>query len=221
MNDFLFSRRLWMLAGLAAFAVVAIVLYQSRSTAIGHDDMQKLIARMDAMEAKIDTQQQMAHAQSDPFAGGPSSGGADRQPIAGAAAQPAAPPTMPSAAQVQHDEAKMRHELDAQFAAQGRAPPNDSAPQQVTAAFNSDAVLGGLSVPESRNVQCRAGMCLIRASFAPGADESDWMARMMLELGQTLPGYRALSVPQPNGGLEVRIYAARPANAGGASGGVP
>lgn len=207
-----FAGRHWILilSGMAVLGAL-VVFYYSRTTAKGSDDMQKLMARLDAMDAKIDAQ--AGRSPSDPWSGGVPPG-AFRGAGARTGGQASQPPALPTMEQMQQDQARMRRELDAQFTAQGPAPVPDSAPQQVTAAFNSDAVMAAINAPQSKDVHCRAGMCLIQARFAPGAEGSDWSSRMLLEVGAGLPDYRMVSVPQPDGGYELRIYASRPGQSG-------
>lgn len=212
MRESFSSGRQWILilAGIAVLGALVVVFYQSRSQGIGSDDMQKLMNRLDAMDAKIQEQQQSGGPTMDPWGRGAATGG-----FRGAGPRLGSqPPAVPTVEQTQQDQARMRRELDALFAAQGPAPASDSVPQQVTAAFNSDGVLGAIDTPQSRAVQCRAGMCLIQGRFAPGAEGSDWATRMMLEVGAGLPDYRIVSVPQPDGGYELRIYASRPGQPG-------
>lgn len=207
MGDFPLARNLPALALLAVIALLLVSMYQSQNAGVGRDDLQKLMARMDALDAKFERQGQASGLQLDRD-GVASPLGTTRQPSS-FATLPSGPHAPLTAQQSQQDQARIRQELESLFATQGPAPRSDSAPQQVTAALNSDGVIAALDLPKSQNVKCRADMCLIQGRFALGADASDWATRVMLELGATLPSYRTVNVPQPDGGYELRVYATR------------
>ena len=66
-----------------------------------------------------------------------------------------------------------------------------------------------MDIPQSQNVNCRAGTCLIRATFKKGQDSSDWATRVMLELGAALSSYTTAYTLQPDGSHELNLYAVR------------
>lgn len=199
-----FDRPLRMAAFIVLLGVMATLFQLWRELEAGREDMRKLMARIDAIEAG-----RLAipgHA-----------GGLDID--AGTAVVPGQPgpasavareaSASSSAAQSDKDELARRRELDARFAGQAPSRANDATPQQVIATFNSDALLGAMDVPSHQDVICRSEMCLIEASFPPGADGSDWATRLMLELGGVLPSYSTVNVPTPDGGFSLRVYAIR------------
>jgi hypothetical protein len=172
--------------------------------------MKELALRMDAIEARLGREGQATAGQPGRIGGQPWPGAAGAPKALPGVAPTTAPPPALTPALARQGQDKLLRTLDASFVADGPAPASDPVPQQVIAAFNSDNILGAIDVPESKDIHCRARMCLIKARFPRGADESDWATRVMLELGSALPGYSMVSIPQPSGGLEVRIYAGRP-----------
>jgi hypothetical protein len=143
--------------------------------------------------------------------------GAGASRSARAAPLPEAAAPMPTPAQhlaeMQAAEHRMQAALDATFAGSTRAAPDDRAAQQVDAAFAAGEVLHASALPRSKEVECRATLCLIRAQFDAGQDSADWVDRLLLEMGAALPGATVVPLPQPDGSVEVRIYASRPGDA--------
>jgi hypothetical protein len=174
---------------------------------LSNDGLRQLSERMNAMESRLDSQQQMMQRAIESInrrATADSSSGVARggSPV---------PPLSPVARdrQMQLETSQSRKYLDQHFDSLTPAPPNDQAPQRVNDAFLNKDVLQAPELPMSENVDCRSTMCLIRARFAANQDGSDWTNRLLLELGDTLPSTSVESVPVPGGGVEVRIYATR------------
>lgn len=208
MNEPSATRYFWIWALLAIVGAYCVLAYLLPGRGSGDEDLRKMLTRLDALEARLEAQQKMiGEGDGRQHAGTVSTG-------TGQGLSFEAPGSLPAEVlnpeRAQRAQEKIRSSAEAHFRSQSPAPVSDQVPQQITAAFNSDNVLGAIDIPESKHIHCRARTCLIRARFPPGADDADWATRMMLELGPTLPGYRAFSVPQPDGGLELRIYASRP-----------
>ena len=191
------------LAGVALLALLAVAVHASRQHDSDSAALRQLADRVATLEA--------ARAAPSPRPSTPST--RPYPPVRLARAAPALAPVPRDPALELAEQAQRGRELDAQFAAQPAAPRIDPVPQQVLAAFASDGVLGAIAVPRTRNVACRAQACLIQGTFAAGDDAVDWTTRLMLEIGETLPDYRTVDVSLPDGGHEIRIYAARPGRA--------
>jgi len=193
-------------AATAILLSLASLALQWRATRAPAVDVQPLLARLDAIDARLATQP----------AGYPAQDFGASAPVqmrmgmpAGAQAEPMQGGAAASAEAGMRQRRQEQQWLEAEFAAQPAAPRNDAMPQQVMGAFASDATLGALDVPRAPDVQCRADACRIEAHFAAGEDSADWTTRLMLELGTALPSYRTVNVPQPDGGYALRVYAAR------------
>jgi len=120
MRESFSSGRQWILilAGIAVLGALVVVFYQSRSQGIGSDDMQKLMNRLDAMDAKIQEQQQSGGPTMDPWGRGAATGG-----FRGAGPRLGSqPPAVPTVEQTQQDQARMRRELDALSRHRARLP---------------------------------------------------------------------------------------------------
>lgn len=196
------SDRAFRIVVLAALAGIGVVLHQTRGCADDNEAMRELAARIEAMEAVAaapgyDTR--FLSRSVPTIAAGSVRAGAPQPGAMG-------PVGSQLAEKLEEDR---RRELRKVFAAQGVAPAADGVPQQVIAAFGSDGVVQAVDIPQSQDVKCKADMCLIRATFKPGTDSSDWATRVMLELGEELPSYSTGYARQPDGGYEINLYAAR------------
>lgn len=188
---------------LLALLGVGLMLHQSRGDVAGPEATRQLLDRMEHLErrmAEFGTSSPSAM----PFGvAAPASPGSPRFADSPGGTRPLA-----SEQAEKYDEQK-RRDLQRSFAAEGPAPASDSIPQQVIAAFGSDAVVQAVDIPQSQNVNCRAGTCLIRATFKQGQDSSDWATRVMLELGPALSSYTTAYTLQPDGSHELNLYAVR------------
>lgn len=191
-----------------AIVALAVLVFNWRAGADGKD-LQEVLSRLDRLESSVSTLQTTTPKSGAVMGAGQAHQAASFQPRPSFGQQAQSGPEMPDDPQVQKIDRDRREALAAAFKAQASAPASDVVPQNVVGAFNSENVIGAPFVPESRNVKCRAQTCLISARFPPGADDSDWLARLMIELGDSLPQYTTTTVRTPDGGLELRIYASR------------
>jgi hypothetical protein len=122
------------------------------------------------------------------------------------------PPPTPEALDQQRreGEARRRGALERGFAGLTAAPAKDPAPPALEKAFENPLVLEAAGLPVDETITCRSTMCLVSARFAPGQDSADWTNRVLMEVAAELPLASVVNVPTPDGGFEVRIYAARP-----------
>ena len=193
-----------------AIAVVALVVGlvggmwlrdQWRGDAPPASDLEALQARMEALERRGTNPAMPANAQ-----GAPGGQGAAPSTLA-------VPQALPNPQELQRirrdEEINRKARLERAFTSQAAAPAKDPVPQAVAEVFVNKDVLGADGLPVDENVDCRARMCMISARFAPGKDGSDWTNRVLIELAGSLPQASVITVPDGDGGTEVRIYAAR------------
>lgn len=89
--------------------------------------------------------------------------------------------------------------------------PTWKAPTEATLSkiAEDDALLSSGIAPEAVRADCRSSTCRVSADFGSPADAQDWAVLFTAMTGKDFRKVRYVTVPQPSGGVEVRIYGNR------------
>jgi hypothetical protein len=63
--------------------------------------------------------------------------------------------------------------------------------------------------PEGVQTDCRSSTCRVTATFPDAQSAQDWATMYTAMTGSTFQSARFVTVPTPDGGIEVRIYGTR------------
>lgn len=77
----------------------------------------------------------------------------------------------------------------------------------ITALQSKDMIQ--LGKPLAQTVDCRGAICRLSLIFADGMSANEWESQLPLSLSQNLPALRSLTLPLPDGRVELRLYGFR------------
>lgn len=122
---------------------------------------------------------------------------------------PIAPPGSQAAADPEREAQRDQAFYQRVFAADPVGGDAQRRESTVSRAFTDPGVLSARFQPQTRNVECRANVCVIRAQFANGADTNEWVNRTLLALADEFTDSRLTSGVGPGGSTQMAIYAFR------------
>jgi hypothetical protein len=118
---------------------------------------------------------------------------------------PAPLPLPETPADLAKQEARYQH----LFESDPRAPDALKWEQVIARSLSTPEVASGSEQPTSRSIQCRARLCLVAATFAPGADASEWTTRVAMAMSDSFSNSRVASRTLPSGEVALNLYAYR------------
>jgi hypothetical protein len=200
-NDFMLHRLPWILSGLLVLALAGTLGSRGTDPAASSNDqtLARIMARLDAIEA-----QQAAPA---PAASGASATNSATMASPSMAAR--LQQRMKSPEQQMADRKQEMLQLEAEFSRDAKDPRGAQMQSALEKVVTSKDLTSSGIKPESSRIDCRARLCRISADFAKAGDAQDWAVFYVTVAGPNFTQSRVVYVPQPGGGSEVRIYAAR------------
>ena len=199
----------WIIAAIAcAIALVAVTWMIAGRGGNGREpDMQQLMSRLDAIEAR--------NQGSRPRPGGASSGrpagiaGPEGSPLSGLGGQM----LTPEQAEAQN-QARLRT-FESRFSQEAADPAAAKVEDDMLRSMTDKQLAAAEIVPKDPDVQCRRDTCRIVATFRSSSDASDWAVLYVTLMGSNyVTTSQPVFVKDPNGGTQMRLFASRKPPAG-------
>jgi hypothetical protein len=198
----------WIVAGLAcAVALVAITwLIAGRDNASRGPDMQQLMSRLDALEAR--------NQGSRPSPGG--AGAASMPGMSGANGMlGASGMQLPTPEEMEAKNQERLRTFESRFAQEPADPAAAKVEDDMLKGMTDKQLAAAEIVPKDPDVKCRRDTCRIVANFRSSSDASDWAVLYVTLMGSNyVTTSQPVFVKAPDGSTQMRLFASRKAPAG-------
>jgi hypothetical protein len=209
----------WLALGLATLALVAWIVLRPGHVP-GDDEGAAIRAALDRIErAQAQQESRLARLERRFAPVGPAMGAADGAARAAAGSRPGngtrTNGAMPDPAQAEAQQQAQLRMLDDRLIAEPLAAGWAAAQERAVGTFLAPGNLArqGLAAPSSRETRCQSRLCRIRLTYA---DESTALAAqvpLLQAIAPGLPHARAFLLPNPDGGVDLLIFAGGDAQA--------
>jgi hypothetical protein len=194
----------WIVAALAcAVALIAITWLIAGRGNGGHDpDMQQLMSRLDALEAR---NQGSRPNPGGALPGGPAAMGDANGPLGSALGRQA---MTPEQAEAQNKE-RLRT-FESRFSQEPADPAAAKVEDDMLKGMTDKQLAAAEIVPKDPDVQCRRDTCRIVANFRSSSDASDWAVLYVTLMGANyVTSSQPVFVKAPDGSTQMRLFASR------------
>ena len=199
----------WIIAAIAcAVALVAITwLVAGRNNGSHDPDMQQLMSRLDALEAR---NQGSRPNPGGALPGAPAGMGDANGPMGSALGRQM---MTPEQAEAQNKE-RLRT-FESRFSQEPADPAAAKVEDDMLKGMTDKQLAAADIVPKDPDVQCRRDTCRIVANFRSSSDASDWAVLYVTLMGANyVTSSQPVFVKAPDGSTQMRLFASRKAPAG-------